>query len=174
MVVTRYSLLNVVLLVAGTLLCPFIWLTFTMGWGGDQPGFQEACARWFPVPELLSIPAFLIAYRWSGIACVSLWILMPCGIVLGLMSGGFWAGIFPITIQLIITGIATGITYWPIRTSWTSLAEPFQGRLYGHQQVTDGFLLGLAIKENGVLVTLDNAIGHLAGPKYSRHLLVLE
>ena len=65
-------------------------------------------------------------------------------------------------------------TYWPIRTSWTSLAEPFQGRLYGHQQVTDGFLLGLAIKENGVLVTLDNAIGHLAGPKYSRHLLVLE
>jgi len=65
-------------------------------------------------------------------------------------------------------------TYWPIRTSWTSLAEPFRGRLYGHQQVTDGFLLGLAIKENGVLVTLDKAIGHLAGPRYSKNLLVLE
>jgi len=65
-------------------------------------------------------------------------------------------------------------TYWPIRTSWTSLAEPFQGRLYGHQQVTDALLLGLAIRENGVLVTLDKAIGHLAGTKFSKHLLVLE
>jgi uncharacterized protein len=65
-------------------------------------------------------------------------------------------------------------TYWPIRTSWTSLAEPFQGRVYGHQQITDAYLLGLAIKENGVLVTLDKGIRSMAGPKYAKHLLVLE
>lgn len=64
--------------------------------------------------------------------------------------------------------------YWPIKTGWTSLAGPFQDRVYGHQQITDAFLLGLAIKENGVLVTLDKAIKHLTGPKYSKHLLVLE
>jgi toxin-antitoxin system PIN domain toxin len=64
-------------------------------------------------------------------------------------------------------------TYWPIRTSWASLAEPFQGRLYGHQQITDAFLLGLAVKENGILVTLDKAMKHLAGPRFSKHLLVL-
>jgi uncharacterized protein len=65
-------------------------------------------------------------------------------------------------------------SYWPIRSSWASLTEPFQDRVYGHQQVTDAYLLGLAIHENGVLVTLDKAIRHLAGSKYSKHLLVLE
>jgi toxin-antitoxin system PIN domain toxin len=65
-------------------------------------------------------------------------------------------------------------SYWPIQTGWTTLAEPFQGRLYGHQQITDAYLLGLAIKEDGVLVTLDGAIRHMAGPKYSKHVLLLE
>ncbi|MGD0732708.1 MAG: TA system VapC family ribonuclease toxin [Terracidiphilus sp.] len=64
--------------------------------------------------------------------------------------------------------------HWPMRTSWTSLVAPFAGRLYGHQQITDAYLLGLAIKENGVLVTLDKAMNHLAGPRYSKHVLVLE
>jgi hypothetical protein len=35
-------------------------------------------------------------------------------------------------------------------------------------------LLGLAVKEDGVLVTMDNAIRFLAGVKYSRNVLVLE
>jgi toxin-antitoxin system PIN domain toxin len=64
--------------------------------------------------------------------------------------------------------------YWPITVGWTSLAEPIQDRIYGHQQVTDGFLLALAIHENGVLVTLDKAIRYMAGPRYAEHLLVLE
>ena len=67
-----------------------------------------------------------------------------------------------------------GYRYWPITDSWASLIEPFREKVYGHQQVTDAFLLGLAIKENGVLVTLDKAIRHMAGPKYAKHLLVLE
>jgi len=65
-------------------------------------------------------------------------------------------------------------TYWPIRSSWTSLTEPFHGRLYGHQQVTDAYLLGLAIEENSVLVTLDKGIRSMAGAKYGKHVLVLE
>jgi len=64
--------------------------------------------------------------------------------------------------------------YWPIKAGWNSLAEPFQDRVYGHQQVTDAYLLGLAILENGVLVTLDKAIRSMAGPRNAKHLLVLE
>jgi hypothetical protein len=65
-------------------------------------------------------------------------------------------------------------TYWPIRSSWTSLTETFHGRLYGHQQITDAYLLGLAIEEDGDLVTLDKAIRHLARPTYGKYVLVLE
>jgi hypothetical protein len=65
-------------------------------------------------------------------------------------------------------------TYWPIRSSWTSLTESFHGRLYGHQQITDAYLLGLAIEEDGILVTLDKAIRSMAGPKYQKHVLILE
>ncbi|MGA2536841.1 MAG: TA system VapC family ribonuclease toxin [Terracidiphilus sp.] len=67
-----------------------------------------------------------------------------------------------------------GYRYWPIKDGWVSLAEPFQGRIYGHQQITDAYLLGLAVKENGVLVTLDKAFRYMAGPRFSKHLLVLE
>jgi toxin-antitoxin system PIN domain toxin len=64
--------------------------------------------------------------------------------------------------------------YWPITGSWSSLVAPFAERIYGRQQITDAYLLGLAIKENGVLVTLDKAIRYMAGPQCAKHLLVLE
>jgi toxin-antitoxin system PIN domain toxin len=67
-----------------------------------------------------------------------------------------------------------GHRYWPITTNWSVLAAPFRERIYGHQQITDAYLLGLAIKENGVLVTLDKAFKFLAGERYNKHLLVLE
>ena len=66
-----------------------------------------------------------------------------------------------------------GYRYWPITTGWASLAAPFAGRIFGHNQVTDAYLLGLAIHENGILVTLDDAISYLAGPKLSQHVFVL-
>ena len=61
-----------------------------------------------------------------------------------------------------------------MKEGWVSLAKPFQERLFGHQQITDAYLLGLAVRESGVLVTLDKAIRYMAGPKYAKHLLVLE
>ena len=67
-----------------------------------------------------------------------------------------------------------GYRYWPITVGWLTLAAPFRERIYGHQQITDAYLLGLAIKENGILVTLDKAFKFLAGEQYSKHLLVLE
>jgi hypothetical protein len=67
-----------------------------------------------------------------------------------------------------------GYRYWPITAGWATLAAPFQERVFGHQQITDAYLLGLALKENGVLVTLDKAIKFLAGAEFSKNVLVLE
>ena len=48
-------------------------------------------------------------------------------------------------------------------------------RILGHQQITDAYLLSLAIKRNGILVSMDKGIRYLAGAKkYSRNVLILE
>lgn len=68
-----------------------------------------------------------------------------------------------------------GHLYWPIEASWVDLTAGFASRISGHQQVTDAYLLGLAIKNDGVLVTFDRGLRYLAGPEFSsRCLLVLE
>jgi uncharacterized protein len=67
-----------------------------------------------------------------------------------------------------------GYRFWPIVEGWAALAEPFSQRVHGHQQITDAYLLGLAIKEGGVLVTLDKAVRYMAGERYAKHVLVLE
>lgn len=66
--------------------------------------------------------------------------------------------------------------YWycDIRESWVDLTARFAWRILGHQQVTDACLLGLAIKENGSLVTFDRGIKYLAGSEFSQNLVVLE
>lgn len=66
-----------------------------------------------------------------------------------------------------------GYCYWDIRDSWANLTAPFAGRITGHQQVTDAYLLGMVIKENGVLVTFDTKIAYLAGTEFRRYLLTL-
>ncbi len=76
----------------------------------------------------------------------------------------------------ILSGVAENPChrFWPMTESWTTMTAPFADRIFGHQQVTDAYLLGLAIKENGVLVTFDRGLKYLAGPEFSRNLLVLE
>lgn len=66
-----------------------------------------------------------------------------------------------------------GYSYWEIDESWITLTAPFAARIVGHQQVTDAYLLGLAIKKNGALVTFDGSVERLAGPQFSRNVLVL-
>ncbi len=63
--------------------------------------------------------------------------------------------------------------YWAIVDSWATITAPCSARIFGHQQVTDAYLLGLAIKEHGVLVTFDSGIRVLAGSEYGRNLRVL-
>lgn len=66
-----------------------------------------------------------------------------------------------------------GYRYWPITESWENLTSPFAKRISGYQQGTDAYLLGLAVRENAVLVTFDRAVRHLAGVEYERHVLLL-
>ena len=55
--------------------------------------------------------------------------------------------------------------FWPDELSFAD-AVAFAGiRLVGHQQTTDAYLLGLAIRRGGMLATLDEHIGTLPEPK---------
>ena len=66
-----------------------------------------------------------------------------------------------------------GYRYLPIVVDWQTLCGPFFTRLYGTKQVTDAYLLGLAVQSGLVLVTMDKAVLHLAGTDYSKHVLLL-
>ncbi len=61
----------------------------------------------------------------------------------------------------------------PIEPSWLELIQPLTPRLHGYRQVTDALLLGLAIRNGAVLVTLDRRIRALAGEEYAANLLTL-
>lgn len=66
-----------------------------------------------------------------------------------------------------------GYRYLSITADWQTLCGPFFSRLYGNKQVTDACLLGLAVREGLVLVTMDKGILHLAGGDYREHVLLL-
>lgn len=78
------------------------------------------------------------------------------------------------TAMLAELGAYPGYRYWPIVGKWSVLTAPFAARIFGHQQITDAYLLGLAVKEGGVLVTFDAALRFLAGAEFRSNLLVLE
>ncbi len=67
-----------------------------------------------------------------------------------------------------------GYRYWPINESWTRLAALFAERVFSHQQITDAYLLGLAIRNDGVLVSFDRGLRFLAGEEFKENLLILE
>ena len=64
--------------------------------------------------------------------------------------------------------------FWEIKDSWANLTAGFARRISGHQQVTDAYLLGLAIKEKGVLVTFDKGIQYMAGAEFRQNVLIIE
>jgi len=66
-----------------------------------------------------------------------------------------------------------GYRHFPITADWQTLTAPLQRRLYGTKQVTDAFLFGLVIRENLALVTMDQAILHLAGAEHRNHVLMI-
>lgn len=65
-----------------------------------------------------------------------------------------------------------GYHHQPISVDWHAIYGIFSKRLFGPNQITDAYLLGVAVRENLVLVTFDKAVLHLAG-EYSQHVLIL-
>jgi predicted nucleic acid-binding protein len=65
------------------------------------------------------------------------------------------------------------VAHLPISLSWLELIRPLAPRLHGYRQVTDALLLGLAIRNGAILVTLDRRIQALAGEAYAANLLTL-
>ena len=60
-----------------------------------------------------------------------------------------------------------GHARWPTDISYLTATDAFEPRMHGRRQVTDAFLLGLAIHHGGKLATLDRAVKHLAGPEFA-------
>jgi uncharacterized protein len=48
--------------------------------------------------------------------------------------------------------------FWEDEISFMAAVEPFAERLIGHRQVSDAYLLGLAIHKKGKLATLDKEV----------------
>ncbi len=48
--------------------------------------------------------------------------------------------------------------FWPDEIGFIDALEPMKARLQGHQQVTDAYLLGLAIHKNGKFATMDQGV----------------
>ena len=67
-----------------------------------------------------------------------------------------------------------GHRFWAMDVDFLDAVEPFTERLFGHQRVSDAYLLGLAVKKKGRLVTLDRAIKALAGSDFRGYVLLLE
>jgi uncharacterized protein len=64
--------------------------------------------------------------------------------------------------------------FWADEISFTRALEPLTSRLAGHQQVTDAYLLGLAMHKKGRLATMDRAVsGLLAEKKLEREFIEL-
>lgn len=59
---------------------------------------------------------------------------------------------------------ASDHVFWPDALPFAAAAACAGPRLVGHQQVTDAYLLGLALKRGGVLATLDHRIAALTAP----------
>lgn len=63
--------------------------------------------------------------------------------------------------------------YWPADVSYLTAIEPFEGQIVGHKQVSDAYLLGLAIRHKGKLVTMDRGIQELLTAKLREHVILI-
>ncbi len=67
-----------------------------------------------------------------------------------------------------------GHSYWQDRPDFLTVTAKFYSKLQGHRQITDAYLLGLAIHNRGKLATLDRGILQLAGSDFAAHVEVIE
>ena len=59
--------------------------------------------------------------------------------------------------------------FWAADIAFVDAVRRFEGRLVGHKQVTDAYLLGLALHKKGKLATLDRSVAALLAPKSGEH-----
>jgi len=65
--------------------------------------------------------------------------------------------------------------FWAADIDFGDAVRRFEGRLVGHQQVTDAYLLGLALHKKGKLATLDRSLGALvdaSGPDHKSIVVI--
>lgn len=62
----------------------------------------------------------------------------------------------------------------PIDIGYLAATASFGSRIHGHRQITDAYLLGLALHHYGKLATLDRAILHLAGTEFRDSVELIE
>ena len=67
-----------------------------------------------------------------------------------------------------------GHIFWPETSAYLEAAKPLLARMQGHRQITDAYLLGLAIQNHGKLATLDRGILHLAGKEFAANVEIIE
>jgi predicted nucleic acid-binding protein len=63
-----------------------------------------------------------------------------------------------------------GHRFWPTTIDVFEATARFESRMQGAKQITDAYLLAIAIHHNGKLATMDRAILHLAGPEFAKHV----
>lgn len=59
--------------------------------------------------------------------------------------------------------------FWSHDCSVTEMIPEIRQRVVGHQQLSDAFLLDLAIRRGGCLATFDRRIAGLLAPRSSHH-----
>jgi predicted nucleic acid-binding protein len=62
--------------------------------------------------------------------------------------------------------------FWEEDISFANAVEPFGQRLVGHRQVSDAYLLGLAIRKKGRFATMDRAVVALLPEKSPERLRI--
>jgi hypothetical protein len=67
-----------------------------------------------------------------------------------------------------------GHHFWTMDVGFLDAVAPFSEKLFGHQQISDAYLLGMAVKRKGRLATLDRAVKALAGSELESHVEILE
>jgi uncharacterized protein len=67
-----------------------------------------------------------------------------------------------------------GHAFWPIDIGIREATASVADKLFGPLQLTDAYLLGLAITKGATLVTRDRAIPQLAGNTFANNVLLLQ
>lgn len=123
-------------------------------------------------------PSHAVAQRWFGRNAARGWATCPlvqAGFVRILSNPAFSAHAVTPKEALEALEITTqheAHQFWPDDLGVVEALAGGKSRLYGHQQVTDAYLLGLAIHHKGKLATLDQHLAEMLADRPSeRHFI---